>query len=529
VASDARASTGDSWPPGIWGPLALVLVALAVRLAVLSASRPANISPDAAHFLNIARCVSRGEGFSNPAAWPAWLAPGRLPAPETFKDPGYPYAIAGVGVLTGDLFLAGQLVSLLAGVLLPLALYRLARRLTGDRTVALVAALLTAGSPELIAQSVRVMSESLFTLLLVLALAVAAPDPARPRSSGARGWTPDLLAGGLLGLAFLTREQALIALPALALLLGSGQGLGPAGARAGRALLAMAAVASPLLVRNLQLFGAPLHSDAASFAVWPFVDPITFSHATHRPPAPLPFLAAHAPEVIGHALESLARFLRVLPRDLVGHVVWAPALAVGLGLALLRWRTWAFAWAWLVPAVLAMAVVSWNTRYFASTTPLWCLLTAVGARWLAARVGFRWPLAVRVFAASALLGLIALQTLRARRQLEGYAPPEIAAAIAEGPALAARLAPGEALMAVTTSYWSWFADRPSVHLPITDAAELQAIVRRYRVRLAALPSSRLAELAARYPGRRLPAILVPDHADPARDVTVFAVRDSAGP
>ncbi|HKQ56593.1 MAG TPA: glycosyltransferase family 39 protein, partial [Candidatus Eisenbacteria bacterium] len=154
MATDARSSGGGSWLPRVWGPLALVLVALAVRIAVLSASRPDNMSPDAAHFLNVARCVSRGEGFSNSAAWPAWLSPGRLPAPETFKDPGYPYAIAGMGALTGDLFLAGQLVSLLCGVLLPLALYRLGHRLTGDRTVALVAGLLTAGSPELIAQSV---------------------------------------------------------------------------------------------------------------------------------------------------------------------------------------------------------------------------------------------------------------------------------------------------------------------------------------------------------------------------------------
>ena len=83
------------------------MVALATRLVVLPASREGNMSPDAAHFLDVARCIARGQGFSNPAAWPAWLGPARLPAPETFKDPGLPYAIAALAPLTRDPFLAG--------------------------------------------------------------------------------------------------------------------------------------------------------------------------------------------------------------------------------------------------------------------------------------------------------------------------------------------------------------------------------------------------------------------------------------
>ena len=138
-----------------------------------------------------------------------------------------------------------------------------------------------------------------------------------------------------------------------------------------------------------------------------------------------------------------------------------------------------------------------------------------------------WPLAVRVFVTAALLGLAALQTWRARGEVRGYAPPEIAAAIAEGPIIASRTGSDEAIMAVTTSYWSWFADRHSVHLVIADDPDFLAVVRRYRVRWAALPTSRLAEFAARFPGGRLPEALVPDHADLERDLTVFAVRDSA--
>jgi 4-amino-4-deoxy-L-arabinose transferase-like glycosyltransferase len=514
-------------------PLAVLgLLSLALRLAVLPASHEGNMSADAAHFLNVARCVARGEGFSNPAAWPAWLRPERLPAPETFKDPGYPHAIAAVTPLAGDPFRAGRLISLVAGVLLPPVVFLLGWRLTRDPSAAWVAALIAAASPAMIAQSVRVMAESLFTLLLTLAFLAAAPAPAGTLRAGAaparRRLAPELAAGALLGLAFLVRTQALIALPALAALLAGGRP-GRAGlARALRALAATAVVASPLLVRNLVRFGTPLYSDAATFAVWPFVDPIEFSHALTRPPAPLPFALEHAPQVLAHTASALWRFARsALPRDLLGHLAWAPLLAVGAALALRRWRTWGFAWLYLAPAALLMAAVSWNTRYFASTTPFWCLLAGLGASALA----FRLPAAARRPAtgllAVAFLALAATQTLRAWREVRAGGPPELAAAIAEAPILAARLAPGEALMAVTTSYWSWFADRPSVHLVIAGEPAFSEVTRRYRVRWAALPTSRLPELAARFPGGRLPAALVADHADPERDITVFAVRDSA--
>ncbi len=524
------------WPLGV-----ILLLALASRLIVLPASHEGNMSPDAAHFLNVARCVGRGEGFSNPAAWPAWLRPKRLPTPETFKDPGLPFAIAALTPLVRDPFRAGQMLSLLAGLLLPLAVYALGRRIARDREVAWVAALITAASPILIAQSVRVMAESLFTLLLTLAFVAAAPsgreageDGSVTRAGGAHGARRpggELLAGALLGLAFLVRTQALLAFPALALLTMAGSQARAGLARAGRALLAMAVITSPLLIRNLIRFGAPLYSDATSFAVWPFMDPLEFSHALNRPPAPLPFALAHAPQVLAHTALALARFARsTLPGDILGAVVWAPALAAGMVLGITRLRQWGFAWAYLAPVVLMMSAVSWNTRYFASTTPFWCLLTALGAVWLARRLpALRWPLAARVVAVAALLALVGLQTRRALREVHGSMPPEIAAAVAESPIIASRLASGESLMAVTTSYWSWFSDRPSVHLVIADEQEFMAVVSRYRVRWAALPTSRLAEFAARYPDGRLPAALIPDHADPDRDITVFAVKETRSP
>ncbi|HTM58197.1 MAG TPA: hypothetical protein VL123_07260, partial [Candidatus Udaeobacter sp.] len=128
--------------------IALILaLTLIPRLAELPHFRPENLAPDAAHFLNVARCFERGQGFSNPSAWPAWMNPARLPMPETFKEPGYSWLIAAASRLGADPFRAGQTLSLVAGILLPLVIAALALAVSGDGLIALLAALIAAGSP----------------------------------------------------------------------------------------------------------------------------------------------------------------------------------------------------------------------------------------------------------------------------------------------------------------------------------------------------------------------------------------------
>jgi hypothetical protein len=164
--------------------------------------------------------------------------------------------------------------------------------------------------------------------------------------------------------------------------------------------------------------------------------------------------------------------------------------------------------------------------------PLWALATALGAAWLArplADLELWGPLRGRHLLAAALAALCVVQTADARRDVGRLQPPEIEAARAEAPFLRARLAPDESVMVLTTSLWSWYLDRPSVHLVIADEARFLATVRRLKVRWAALPTSRIPTLAARFPGGRLPRALRLHHADPARDVTVFRVVDPGPP
>jgi hypothetical protein len=164
--------------------------------------------------------------------------------------------------------------------------------------------------------------------------------------------------------------------------------------------------------------------------------------------------------------------------------------------------------------------------------PLWALMTAVGASWIARALG---PLELvgrirgRHLLNAAVVVTFAIQAVAARRNVGGYHPPGIEAAMAQAAFLHERLRPDEAVMAMTNSFYSWFADRPSVHLVIADEDRFMETVRRLKVRYAVLPTSRLGELASRFPERRLPRALVVDHADPRNDVTVFAIEADMEP
>jgi hypothetical protein len=509
---------------GMIGIALLLAVSIAFRLLALPVSTERNMDPDAA--LPQRRARARGHGFVNPAAWPAWMKPASLPMPETFKEPGYPWLISQVTPLARDPFRAGQWISLIAGCLIPVTLYRLARNLGADRATALLAGLLCAGSPRLIEQSVRVMVDSSFPFVVTLAFATASW---RPSERGVRPVVRDALAGALLGLARCcgTGDDGDAAR-------GVAARVGPAprgGAGAGSAALAGIVVASPFLLRNLRLFGTPFYSDVGAFGLWPYVDHITFSHGLQRPPAPLGWALSHPVAVFVHWLWSAKRFFgHTLAEELLGSPLWCATLVLGLLLAPAKLARTSFAFVYLALTLTFIFAVNWDARYFVSNVPLWCLFAALGAVELGRRA-WDLPLAGGVRGGHVLVAIAAITlgvtALAARRDTAIAGQPELDAARSEAPFLKQALGPDESIMAVRTSYWSWFSDRKSVHLVIASKPELLEVIHRLKVRYAALELSQVPTFAARYPGGRLPDVFVPLRADTALDLAMFRIREPA--
>jgi predicted membrane channel-forming protein YqfA (hemolysin III family) len=335
----------------------------------------------------------------------------------------------------------------------------------------------------------------------------------------------------MLGAAFLLRGGALILVLPLAVLAFTGS-------RPGRALIglavqlaAAAVVASPFILRNLRLFHTWYYSDVGAYGIWPYVDHLTFNAGLERPPAPIAFALTHAREVLRHWLSSAANFtLHTFHEEILGHQ-WVLPTVAGMLLALRRRREYLFAYVYLAAATTFIFAVNWDSRYFVTLTGLWCVFAATGAVWMWRRLGSERAFG-RFDMRPVLAGLLVLAMLTqlnvARQWVRRFQPPESAAAIALAPEIRRRLAPEESAMVMTTSFYAWFADRPTVHLVIADSVGFHETLRRLKVRMAVLPTDRLAEFAAHYEGGRLPTELIFERNEPKLGVTVFRVDPIGG-
>jgi 4-amino-4-deoxy-L-arabinose transferase-like glycosyltransferase len=201
--------------------LAILAVALLIRVAAVAATPDYLPLFDARDFERHAQSIADGHGYPPPQLGTV--------GPTAFRPPLYPVALAAVRAV-GLGLTTERLLGALLGVATVLLVYLIACRIWGPR-IALVAAAITAVFPPLAFLSATVLSEVLF-LPLVLASVLAA---LRYRDDRRLRWA--LAAGVLCGLAALTRTVGLPIAVALA-----------AGAWVGRPRFSRAALVPPLVV-----------------------------------------------------------------------------------------------------------------------------------------------------------------------------------------------------------------------------------------------------------------------------------------
>jgi 4-amino-4-deoxy-L-arabinose transferase-like glycosyltransferase len=116
---------------------------------------------DSLAYLGLARNIAAGSGFVDPYG-----------DPEIFRAPGYPLLLA-PGILAHLPIVYALALNVLCAVAIVIATHRLARRLFGDERLAGVCALVVAIEPTMLAWSLKVMPETLLTLLILVFVACA--------------------------------------------------------------------------------------------------------------------------------------------------------------------------------------------------------------------------------------------------------------------------------------------------------------------------------------------------------------------
>jgi 4-amino-4-deoxy-L-arabinose transferase-like glycosyltransferase len=159
---------------------------------------------DAAEFHGLANVVADGRGFVSP------LVPADQPDVATaHKPPLYPLVLAGVSALGGRSFVAHQVATAVLGAATVVVAALLVHRIAGRRA-ALVAAGLAAVYPVFLARDASINSETLYALLLAVALLLATAVLERPSATRA------FALGAAIALVALTRTEGILLLPLLA-------------------------------------------------------------------------------------------------------------------------------------------------------------------------------------------------------------------------------------------------------------------------------------------------------------------------
>lgn len=191
LAGDFGFSTPNCSRKGaIWWLSAIVLLSLGLRIASLKLFA-GTIDWEGGEYARLAQNLMSGHGYVGLD----------LPGKNLMFPPLFPFAIAGVSFLTPDLESAARLVSIVAGSLLPIPVFLLARTLYSE-TVGYVAAGLVSVHPLLVHFSATACSEPFYLLLLVGAVYLSS------RALNLGTAAAYALAGAVLGLAYLTRIEA---------------------------------------------------------------------------------------------------------------------------------------------------------------------------------------------------------------------------------------------------------------------------------------------------------------------------------
>ncbi|HEY0632809.1 MAG TPA: glycosyltransferase family 39 protein [Thermoleophilaceae bacterium] len=216
-----------------------------------AAFKPSGLIIDEQYYHRVANFVAHGMGFISPAAFDAGA---RLPSAE--KPPLYPLLLALESKLGFSSFHAHRLLGVLLGMAGIVLVALVAKRIGGTR-LALVAAALVALDPVLWKWDSQVLSEPLYAPLLALVLLAAYAFRERPTVR--RG----ALLGGAIGLAALTRPEALFFVPLLIVPFAVWQRRA-----AVKPLAAMCAVCAlvlaPWVIRNWSAFDRPMMSNQSA-------------------------------------------------------------------------------------------------------------------------------------------------------------------------------------------------------------------------------------------------------------------------
>jgi len=409
--------------------LLIAFAALALRVAYVAFAKTNQpVQGDQLFYNSEANRLARGDGFVEPFD-PQALARGVIrdgTDPAADHPPLTVIVLAPVSFVTREALIPQRLTMTVLGTVAVVVIGLLARRIAGDRA-GWIAAGIAAVYPNLWVNDGLMMSETLATLLVALALLYAYRLIREPKL-----WTA-LLVGALCGLAALTRAELILLIPLLAVpaaFVARSIAIGQRWKLVGASVLAAAVLIGPWVGYNLARFKEPTYlstNDGIALigsncdSVY-YGDGIGLTDLTCLGPNPrgdqsvdskiyrdraFDYIRAHKKRAVLVAAARVGRTWSVFrPWDMVtynkgegregwvtilGLVMYYPSLIAAVAGWVVMRRRRRRSWPLLVPALVvtvASAVTYGQTRFRVPAEPSLVVLAAVA---VAAVVAHDWP------------------------------------------------------------------------------------------------------------------------------------------
>lgn len=391
--------------------LAAVALYLVLR-SILAAYQPMDsmgFGHDSAYLWIVARNVLEGRGFVNDAHWLVFLDPPALPIPYHNGGPLYPLLTAATFWLARvDVALAGFLVSAWSGVLLVPAVGWLAHQYTPSWTSALCIGFVAGLFDPVFKLSFGFGPEALSALLLAVFLAAAV----------GRGRFTPVTAGVLLGLAWLSRSDSVLVVPAVIVYLAARDGVRFMIRRMAVIGATAVMIISPWLLHTNSVWGTPLRSDSAYYLLQDWhsmrggIKVIEYWHSTETPAGLGEVVRSDPIGFAAHVVKGVPLVVRKTLAFWASDRVWVGVVLLLMGSAgfATMWRRRRAELAGLTVltltwvGVFAIRSASFEPRYFTLLAVLFAVIVTLGFADLAQR-------AWRSRAPQAAAGLLAVSGL----------------------------------------------------------------------------------------------------------------------
>ncbi len=350
----------------------ILLLAFTLRLGLVGFIN--DLETDGYWFSELGRNLYRGNGYSKNYRGRLFYEKQEFPISEGYKPPLLAYLIASSFYLIGETNFATQIPSIIAGVLLPLATFYLAKELYNEKA-GLISALIVTINEGMVYRGLIPFDTVPYTLLITLATFFFYKAVKQQSLKDA------FLASTFLGLSLLTRYDGILLAIVFTLYYFTKRTLKSLNIKDIKFLiiicLPVILLLLPWLIRNYSVFGNPFYTEVSDSIYYKYLPTEMTVGGIEKPPNILDFWLANPQILILSTLKGAGALLYVLPTNVVNPFTFTFA-CVGILAIGKNWRKFSLLYAIFLLNFIFFSATEYDNWFLYPMVPIIAIFASIG-------------------------------------------------------------------------------------------------------------------------------------------------------